>query len=115
MARHRAAEWSERIARWELSGLTAVAFAMRERCNPRTLSWWRTELRRRARVTGRAPVSVEFARVAVVDAPSVVSSVAVTPIEFSLGDATVRVCSPVDRDALAAVVAALRVGRDSAC
>ncbi|MFI5300325.1 MAG: hypothetical protein ACHREM_19730 [Polyangiales bacterium] len=43
------------------------------------------------------------------------TTVVAAPIEFRLGDATVRVCSPVDRDALAAVVAVLRDGRDRAC
>jgi hypothetical protein len=59
---------------------------------------------------------VEFASVAVVDDPRVTTTTVVAaPIEFRLGDATVRVCSPVDRDALAAVVAVLRDGRDRAC
>ncbi len=39
------AEWAERVARWEASGLSAAAFAARERLAARSLVWWRWKLR----------------------------------------------------------------------
>jgi hypothetical protein len=32
------------VARWQASGLDAATFARRERCNPRTLTYWRWRL-----------------------------------------------------------------------
>jgi hypothetical protein len=37
--------WAARVARWTSSGLSAAAFAARERVNPRTLTYWRWRLR----------------------------------------------------------------------
>lgn len=45
MARETRATWATRVARWTSSGLTAAAFAARERINPRTLTYWRWRLR----------------------------------------------------------------------
>ena len=45
MARETRATWAARVARWTSSGLTAAAFAARERINPRTLTYWRWRLR----------------------------------------------------------------------
>jgi transposase len=39
------AEWAERVARWEASGLSAGAFAARERLAAKSLVWWRWKLR----------------------------------------------------------------------
>jgi len=39
------AEWAERVARWEASGLSAAAFAARERLAAKSLVWWRWKLR----------------------------------------------------------------------
>jgi hypothetical protein len=45
MGRETRATWAARVARWTSSGLTAAAFAARERINPRTLTYWRWRLR----------------------------------------------------------------------
>lgn len=45
MARDTRATWAARVARWTRSGLSASAFAARERVNPRTLTYWRWRLR----------------------------------------------------------------------
>jgi transposase len=39
------AEWAERVERWEASGLSAAAFAARERLAAKSLVWWRWKLR----------------------------------------------------------------------
>lgn len=66
----KAQEWSARIARMKVSGLTAKAFAQQEGVNPHTLEWWRRQLRLREEEIG-APrprfVAVEIAQ----DAPGV--------------------------------------------
>jgi len=48
MARDTRATWAARVARWTSSGLSATAFAARERVNPRTLAYWRWRLRSEA-------------------------------------------------------------------
>jgi hypothetical protein len=49
--RSTAREWARRLEAWDRSGLDAEAFVKREGGNytVRTLKWWRSELRRRAR------------------------------------------------------------------
>jgi transposase len=39
------AEWADRVERWERSGLSIEAFAVRERIKPKQLGWWRWKLR----------------------------------------------------------------------
>jgi len=48
MARETRAVWAGRITRWQRSGLTAERFAGREGINPRTLTFWKWKLGRRA-------------------------------------------------------------------
>jgi transposase len=38
------AEWSERVRKWERSGLEIADFARREGLNPKLLGWWRWKL-----------------------------------------------------------------------
>jgi hypothetical protein len=38
--------WATRVERWRRSGLNATTFNRRERCNPRTLTYWRWRLRK---------------------------------------------------------------------
>lgn len=45
MARRSQAEWAELIVRFEASGKTVEDFALKNDLNPRTLSWWRSQLR----------------------------------------------------------------------
>ena len=44
MERETRAIWAARVARWHESGLNAATFARRERCNARTLTYWRWRL-----------------------------------------------------------------------
>ena len=39
--------WSKRVEAWERSGQTTREFAAAQDLNPRTLAWWRSQLRRR--------------------------------------------------------------------
>ena len=45
--RRPASEWSELIAQWQASGVTARVFAEQHGLNAGTLCWWRTRLRKR--------------------------------------------------------------------
>jgi hypothetical protein len=47
--RRSAAQWAELVAAWELSGLSAEAFASERGLGERTLRWWKAELESRAR------------------------------------------------------------------
>ena len=42
----RAAEWRRRVRQWRASGESSRAFAATVGCNPRTLTWWASRLRR---------------------------------------------------------------------
>lgn len=55
MARDTRETWAARVARWARSGLTADAFASRERINPRTLTYWRWRPRTDTSTTVPAP------------------------------------------------------------
>ena len=41
MARHTAAEWRDRVARFDASGLTIDEFSGREKLEARQLRWWK--------------------------------------------------------------------------
>jgi|688.fasta_scaffold699674_1 hypothetical protein len=47
----RASEWAKHVSEWRLSGESGHVFATRRRLNPRSLSWWATEFKRRAAST----------------------------------------------------------------
>jgi len=53
MARETRAIWASRVGRWQASGLDATTFSRRERCNPRTLTYWRWRLGKNAAVPAR--------------------------------------------------------------
>lgn len=57
MARDTRETWAARVARWTRSGLTADAFAAREKINPRTLTYWRWRLRTHPPTTLSAPAA----------------------------------------------------------
>lgn len=48
--------WAARVREWKRSGLTAADYAEREGLNPRTLSWWSSELGRSTLAIARPPV-----------------------------------------------------------
>lgn len=75
------AEWVERVARWEASGLSAAAFAARERLAVKSLVWWRWKLRASSSVPTASPL--DFLPVRVVRTATARSSTA-GPIEIVL-------------------------------
>lgn len=113
----KASEWAKRVSSWQASGLSADEFARGKDFRAKTLQWWSSELRRRARRDSRrapvgtrssGPAPVRFARVVTKRmAPS-------RPTESGLGSLVVRVVGAeivvqrgFDADLLAEVVRAL--------
>jgi len=70
MARETRAIWAARVARWQRSGLDAPTFARRERCNPRTLTYWRWQLGKAGGSASRRTPPPAMSFVEVVTAPS---------------------------------------------
>lgn len=94
-------EWALRVQRWERSGLSASAFAMREAVSPKALAWWRWKLEQDAKTTvdeaGPAPAFVRL------DAPWIPGA---DLIEIALDNGrVVRVPAAFDDGALARVLA----------
>jgi transposase len=88
-AKEGACEWARRVGAWRRSGESAAEYAERHGWNPRTLTWWASELRRRAvgRLAGSSTPS--FVEVVTRDEPSVRAT---SPLELILpGVGTVRV------------------------
>jgi transposase len=97
-----AAQWAERVQRWQQSGLTAEHFGRREGFDPRQLRWWKWSLGKRAAGAGASVASFLPVRV-VPAAPTAPPSA----VEIVLGNGRrVRVLGPVDSDVLAAVLEA---------
>jgi hypothetical protein len=70
MARETRAIWATRVERWRRSGLDATTFARRERCNPRTLTYWRWRLGKMAAGPARQQAAPVMSFVEVVTAPA---------------------------------------------
>jgi hypothetical protein len=70
MAGETRAIWATRVERWRRSGLDATTFARRERCNPRTLAYWRWRLGKTTATPSRRPPAPAVSFVEVVTAPS---------------------------------------------
>lgn len=102
-----AAVWTERVAAWKRSGLSAEAFAARYAVSPKTLAWWKWKLAT-PRVENSASLTLVPVRIA---APSAAAAEGTTPIEVEIEGCIVRVRAGFDRAALAAVVDVLRGGR----
>ena len=95
-------EWADRVGRWQRSGLSAEAFAGRERLNAKQLTWWRWRLRTSATPP---PEPAPFLPVRIVEAasPSANSTVSV---EIALANGrVVRVPPGFDATTLARVLA----------
>jgi len=110
MARESRAIWAARVARWHESGLDAATFARRERCHPRTLTYWRWRLGKLACVPARRepPRAVSF--VEVVAPPSAVSPE--VPVEVVLpAGYRLRLAASVTTELLRAVLTALEGSR----
>ena len=71
------------MGRWQASGLDAATFSRRERCNPRTLTYWRWRLGQSTSVPARRapPRAVAFVEV-------------VTPVTSPAPDVPVEVVLP---------------------
>jgi hypothetical protein len=93
------AEWSKRVERWNRSGLSAEAFAARERLKAKQLYWWRWKLRSSgptAFALGSAPPPVEFLPVRVVDSATPTAATG-SPLEIALPNGrVVRVVAGFD-------------------
>lgn len=94
MARDTRATWAARVARWTSSGLSATAFAARERINPRTLMYWRWRLRSApaTKLPAPRPTTASFVEVVVPSAARVQSGMEIVlPVGYRvrLGDAVV--------------------------
>lgn len=101
-----AAEWAKRVEEWRASGEVAAAFAQPRGWNPRTMTWWESELRRRSSPNGKA---TGFVRLVAKAEPAAGRPGAMAVV---LGNArTVRVEPGVDLAFLRAVVEALEAGR----
>ncbi|WP_433929457.1 IS66 family insertion sequence element accessory protein TnpB [Sorangium cellulosum] len=75
------AEWTERVERWERSGLSAEKFARREGYRPKQLYWWRWKLR----ADGPSqPSPTETPRFLPVHVVADLSPVVTEPIEIAL-------------------------------
>ncbi len=104
MSRHDAAWWAERIEELAQSG-DAEGIARRHGVRPKTLLWWRSELRRRGRKTERAATRL----LPVVVSPSPVRvTPASTGVELvvEVGPTRMTMRGAVTAEHLAALVAA---------
>lgn len=110
MARETRAIWATRVVRWRRSGLNATAFARRERCNPRTLTYWRWRLRKTAAGPSPRKPSPAVSFVEVVTAPNVETVGA--PVEVVLpAGYRLRVTAEVTPALLQTVRSALEASR----
>jgi len=104
MSRHGAEWWAERIEELAQSG-DADGIARRYGVRPKTLLWWRSELRRRERKTERAATRL----LPVVVSPSPVRvAAASTDVELvvEVGPTRMTMLGAVTAELLAALVAA---------
>ncbi|MBN1610090.1 MAG: hypothetical protein JW940_25920 [Polyangiaceae bacterium] len=117
MKRSSRAVWARRVEAWQKSGLTAKAYAQRIRVNPRTLTYWKWELGRTARVesdherSSTVPSSLEchdggFSFVEVITGAA--EAVSAEPFELLLGgERRVRVPSRFDPQSLRLLLSVL--------
>lgn len=75
-------EWTERVQRWERSGLSAEKFGRREGYKPKQLHWWRWKLR--ADALSPPSTSREAPRFLPVHVVADLSPAVAEPIEIAL-------------------------------
>jgi hypothetical protein len=111
MARETRAIWAARVRRWHASGVDAATFARRERCNPRTLTYWRWRLGKAAAGSpSRGEPSPAVSFVEVVTTPSV--GAADVPVEVVLpAGYRLRVTAAVTPALLQTILTALEAPR----
>lgn len=98
-----AKQWASRVAQWKRSGQTAAQFGASHGIDPRQLTWWKWNLRKRAADAASAvaeqqqPRSVRFLPVRVRPAPSEVAAFTGLAAEVLLpGELVVRVGGGAD-------------------
>jgi hypothetical protein len=104
--------WRDRVERWQKSGLSGREFAEREGVKLHSLSWWKWELRRRAKGEDRPRKGKRRARTTPAEVPSLlpvlVQSVGASvdsPLELVLRSGlVVRVPRDFDEASLARLV-----------
>ena len=107
-----AAEWAERIRAWQESGLRAEEFASGKDFRAKTLVWWSSELKRRAKRAGgetrpkrarkrRAEKGVKMARVIATPGESP------SGLTLRVGGAAVEVHRGFDRELLSELLSVL--------
>lgn len=100
-----AGEWRRRVRQWRASGESSGAFAATIGCNPRTLTWWASRLRRAPR-----PREAPFDLVRVVTGPvePTEETPVGSPVEVILsGGRVLRVRRGFEAAVLRAVIATL--------
>ena len=102
------AEWAKRVATWQKSGLKAEAFVKGKDYRAKTLVWWSSELRRRARRRSEAkgsPATQGTGKVRL--ARAVLKTARSKALVVRVGSAEVVVERGFDGDLLSDVVRAL--------
>ena len=105
-------EWAKRVERWVDSGLTAKEFAAEAGVNPRSLVFWKWQLKRDARVAttgGDARPKVARRRpTAKLPLIELRTSISETRIELELGaDLRLRIPAGFDAESLQRLLAVL--------
>lgn len=93
--------WRGHVIAWAASGRTCKEYAAQAGLNPRTLTWWKSKLKR----TAVAEIKPNFVEVI---GPPVVP---IGEIELEVGGVLVRVRGQVETATLSRVLAALEVRR----
>jgi len=108
MGRSSRDEWAKRVERWVDSGLTAAEFAAEAGINPRTLTFWKWQLRRERDRGGRPRTRGFVEVVAPARGDGAVEKTRPASLEVVLLDGTViRVPQRFDRAAFKDLLGAL--------
>jgi transposase-like protein len=103
VARRSEEEWAKLIAKFEKSGQSLEQFCRPRDIKPKTLSWWRWQLRERDAARGQAK-DVRMVEVALAHPVSPERSL----VSIVVGDVSVNVEVGTDAQYVGALVAALR-------
>jgi hypothetical protein len=104
----RASEWAARLEAWRASGLDLKAFCEGQEYSAKTLQWWSSYLRRKAKPSRSNGKRVELARV--VRAPTAVVVSRPVPIVVQFERVRVEIPQGADQATLLALFDALRAG-----
>lgn len=108
MVRRSRAEWLEVLAKFEASGESLAKFCAKKQISPKTLSWWRWQLRDERR---DAPARESIRLIAVdVPTPTVTVREPEAAVRIALAGFDVHVAVGTDVMYVGALVSALRSG-----